>query len=136
LTVAQSSSDNTAHEYGDAGLQRVGGTSRRKEIPGLHEELEMNRQKVLRLLEAHKEDLSRRFGVTDMALFGSSARDTARADSDIDILVSFDGPATSARYFGAQFYLEDLLGRPVDLVTDKALRPELRPYVEREAIHV
>jgi predicted nucleotidyltransferase len=96
----------------------------------------MNRQEVLRLLEAHKEDLSRRFGVADMALFGSSARDTARADSDIDILVSFDGPATSARYFGVLFHLEDLLDRPVDLVTDKALRPELRPYVEREAIHV
>ena len=37
---------------------------------------------------------------------------------------------------GAQFYMEDLLGRPVDLVTDKALRAELRPHVEREAIHV
>jgi predicted nucleotidyltransferase len=35
-----------------------------------------------------------------------------------------------------QFYLEDLLGRPVDLVTDKALRPELRPHIEREAISV
>ena len=35
-----------------------------------------------------------------------------------------------------QFYLEDLLGRPVDLVTDKALRAELRPYVEREAVNV
>jgi predicted nucleotidyltransferase len=54
----------------------------------------------------------------------------------VDILVAFDGPATSERYFGVQFYLEDLLGRPVDLVTDKALRPELRPYVEREAVHV
>ena len=96
----------------------------------------MNRQEVLRLLEAHKAELSQRFGVTDMALFGSTARDTARADSDIDILVSFDGPATSARYFGVQFYLEDLLGRAVDLVTDKALRRELRPYVEQEAIHV
>ena len=62
--------------------------------------------------------------------------DAARADSDIDILVSFYGPATSARYLGAQFFLEDLLGRPVDLVTDKALRPELRPLVEREAAHV
>ena len=37
---------------------------------------------------------------------------------------------------GAQFYMEDPLGRPVDLVTDKALRAELRPHVEREAIHV
>jgi predicted nucleotidyltransferase len=52
------------------------------------------------------------------------------------ILIRFDGPATSKRYFGAQFYLEDLTGLPVDLITDKALRPELRPYVEREAIHV
>jgi len=42
-------------------------------------------------------------------------------------------PATSKRYFGVQFYLEDLLGCPVDLVTEKALRPELRPYIEREA---
>jgi len=55
--------------------------------------------------------------------------------SDIDILVSFDGPASSRRYFGVQFYLEDLLECPVDLVTDKALRPELRPYVEKDAIH-
>ena len=54
----------------------------------------------------------------------------------MDILARFDGPATSERYFGAQFYIEDLLGRPVDLVTDKALRAELRPYVERDAIHV
>ena len=96
----------------------------------------MNKQEILNLLSRHKPELARRFGVLDLALFGSSARDTAREDSDIDILVSFDGPATSRRYFGVQFYLEDLLGRPVDLVSDKALRPELRPYVEREAIHV
>ena len=63
-------------------------------------------------------------------------RDAARVDSDIDILVTFDGPATSERYFGVQFFLEDLLGRPVDLVTDKALRPELRPFIEKEAVHV
>lgn len=71
-----------------------------------------------------------------MALFGSTARDCATEQSDVDVLVSFDGPATSARYFGVQFYLEDLLGCPVDLVTDKALRPELRPYVEVDAVHV
>jgi uncharacterized protein len=46
------------------------------------------------------------------------------------------GPADSARYFGLQFYLEDLLGCPVDLVTETALRPQLRPFVERDAIHV
>ncbi len=91
---------------------------------------------TLQLLADSKPELARRFGVTRLALFGSAARDTARADSDIDILVSFDGPATSDRYFGVQFFLEDLLGRPVDLVTDKALRSELRPYIEHEAQHV
>ena len=63
-------------------------------------------------------------------------RDETHADSDIDILVAFDGPATSKRYFGVQFFLEDLLNVSVDLVTEKALRPELRPYIEEEAIHV
>lgn len=96
----------------------------------------MKRDAVIELLEQHKAILMQRFGVRDLALFGSMARDKAHDDSDVDILVSFDGPATSKRYFGVQFYLEDLLGRPVDLVTDKALRPELRPYVEKEAIHV
>ena len=96
----------------------------------------MTRDDVLGALRDHKATLGRRFGVATLALFGSFARDDASADSDVDLLVRFDGPATSERYFGAQFYMEDLLGRPVDLVTDKALRVELRPYVEREAIHV
>ena len=96
----------------------------------------MSRDEILALLRAHKPVLERRFGVVDLALFGSFARDSATAGSDIDILVRFDGPATSKRYFGAQFYIEDLLGRSVDLVTDNALRRELRPYVEQEAIHV
>lgn len=74
--------------------------------------------------------------MTRLALFGSVVRDSARADSDVDILVSFDGPVTSSRYLGVQFSLEDLLGRRVDLVTDKALRPGLRPYVERGAVRV
>ncbi|MFT4100105.1 MAG: nucleotidyltransferase family protein [Burkholderiaceae bacterium] len=96
----------------------------------------MNRQQTLELLRRSKPQLQARFGVTRLALFGSAARDEARAGSDVDVLVAFDGPATSSRYFGVQFYLEDLLGRPVDLVTEKALRPELRPFVERDLADV
>ena len=87
----------------------------------------MNRQRVLRKLAALKPELEQRFGVTRLALFGSTVRDEATSRSDVDIVVSFDGPATSDRYFGVQFLLEDELGCPVDLVTDKALRSELRP---------
>lgn len=96
----------------------------------------MNRSTTLQLLTAHKNELTQRFGVSRLALFGSVARDAAQQGSDVDVLVAFDGPATSARYFGVQFYLEDLLGCPVDLVTEKALRPELRAYIEKEAVHV
>ena len=96
----------------------------------------MNRQHALEILSRSKPELQARFGVTQLALFGSTARDAATSDSDIDILVAFDGPATSKRYFGVQFYLEDLPGHPVDLVTEKALRPELRSYIERERVNV
>jgi hypothetical protein len=96
----------------------------------------MNKQQAIQTLSNSKALLSQRFGVSRLALFGSTARDTATEHSDVDILVSFDGIATSQRYFGVQFYLEDLFGCPVDLVTEKALRPELRAFVEQEAIHV
>ena len=96
----------------------------------------MTRDEVIEALRAHRETLAERFGVRSLALFGSYARGTATESSDIDILVRFDGPATSKSYFGVQFYLEDLFGRPIDLVTDKALRPRFRPYVEREAVDV
>lgn len=96
----------------------------------------MNRQHTVDLLTHSKPELQARFGVTRLALFGSTARGEAGADSDVDVLVAFDGPATSKRYFGVQFFLEDLLGCSVDLVTEKALRPELRPYIEQEKVDV
>ena len=96
----------------------------------------LSRDEVLSLLRAHKTVLVERFGVVTLAVFGSTVRGEATQDSDIDILVRFDGPATSKRYFGLQFYLEDLLKHPVDLVTHKALRDELRPHVEAEAVDV
>jgi uncharacterized protein len=96
----------------------------------------MNRARTLELLSQSKPELMERYGVTRLALFGSTARDTMRTTSDIDILVAFDGPATSHRYFGVQFYLEDLFGCPVDLVTETALRKELRPFIEQEAVNV
>ncbi|MBK8120652.1 MAG: nucleotidyltransferase family protein [Sulfuritalea sp.] len=70
-----------------------------------------------------------------MALFGSVARSEHTAASDVDVLVRFHNPATLRGYFSVQTMLESMLGREVDLVTDKALRPELRSYVERDAIH-
>lgn len=97
----------------------------------------MNRSRAIELLRESKSTLSSRYGVTRLALFGSTtARGAAREDSDVDVLVAFDGPATSQQYFGVQFYLEDWFGHPVDLVTEKALRRRLRPFIEKEAVVV
>jgi predicted nucleotidyltransferase len=96
----------------------------------------MKRQQTLDILTKLKPYLEKRFGVTRLALFGSTVRDEAQESSDIDIIVAFDGPATSEKYFGVQFLLEDELGYPVDLVTEKAMRAELRPFIEREAVNV
>jgi predicted nucleotidyltransferase len=67
-------------------------------------------------LAARKEDLTR-IGIKSMAIFGSVARDEARPDRDVNILVEFQGPATFNGYMCLKFFLEELLGRPVDLVT-------------------
>ena len=96
----------------------------------------MNRDEALAVLTKLKPQLQKQFGLSELALFGSAARDELRPDSDIDVLVKFDAVASSMRYFGVQFAIEDAMGMPVDLVTENALRRELRPYVERERIRV
>ena len=96
----------------------------------------MGRDEVLGLLREHKVTLAQRFGVVYLRLYGSFACDQAAGDSDVDVLVRFDAPPDWRRYFGAQAYLEDLLGRPVDLATEQELRAEIRPHVERDLIDV
>ena len=96
----------------------------------------MGREEVLGLLRMHKKTLVQRFGMVEVKLYGSFARNQVEDDSDVDILVRFDVPPDWRRYFGAQAYLEDLLGRPVDMAIDQELRAEVRPYVERELIDV
>src|SRR5450759_2349941 len=88
------------------------------------------REEVLKTVQARVPELSR-FGVRSLSLFGSVARDEASEASDVDFLVDFEGQATFKRYMDLKFFLEDLLGMHVDLVTNAALRPRVRPNVER-----
>ena len=95
----------------------------------------MQRERIIETIRSHADELPR-FDVQSLLLFGSVARDEAHEQSDVDLLVSFRGAATFGHYMGLKLFLEDLLGRRVDLVTKRALRHELRERVEREAIHV
>jgi uncharacterized protein len=96
----------------------------------------MNRAMILTLLNQHRDEFLNRFGAKHLALFGSAARDELRDDSDIDVLVEFDGPATFDGYMDLKFYLEALVARPVDLVTRDAVKPRMRPIIERDLIDV
>jgi uncharacterized protein len=96
----------------------------------------INRPNFLRRLRDQTEQLRLLFGVRELAVFGSVARDEAHSASDVDMLVSFDGRADFDRFMGLKIFLEDLLQTRVDLVTRQALRPELRKRIESEAIRV
>ncbi|XGW00521.1 MAG: nucleotidyltransferase family protein [Leptolyngbya sp. BL-A-14] len=95
----------------------------------------MRRDEILSILKQHQTTL-KQLGVRSLALFGSVARDEATSASDVDILVELDPPITFDRYMDVKFYLEDHLGSNVDLVSWKALKPQIRAVVEQEAIHV
>ncbi|MBF0135308.1 MAG: nucleotidyltransferase family protein [Magnetococcus sp. DMHC-1] len=96
----------------------------------------MNRQEVLDLLTAHKEEMIRLFGVKHLALFGSTARGDTRPDSDVDLLVEFDGSTTVKGYFGVLDYLEQLLGVRVDLATHAMIKPWLWAHIKKDLLHV
>jgi len=95
----------------------------------------MNRQQVIETLDKLKPYLVKRYGVMRLVLFDSAVCDETSSGSDMEIIVSFNGPATSEKFFGVLFCLEDALGHPIDLVTEKAVRVELLPFIEQESIN-
>ena len=93
----------------------------------------MKRSHALAILQTHRHSLQA-LGVQSLELFGSVARDEARPDSDVDLLVEFAIEATLFDLFRVQHYLEDILGCQVDLGTKAALKQHLREPVTKEAI--
>jgi predicted nucleotidyltransferase len=96
----------------------------------------VNKETVLTKLTGCIGDIRKRFSVKNLAIFGSIARDEAADSSDVDVLVVFDRKGSFDLFMDLKFYLEKLLGTQVDLVTDKALRPQVRRAIEHELIHV
>jgi hypothetical protein len=96
----------------------------------------MNADETVRLLSERMTDIRQQFGVRELAIFGSVARNEARTDSDVDLLVTFAGRPNFDDFMGLKLYLEELFGVRVDLATAGALRQEIRSSVERELVHV
>lgn len=96
----------------------------------------MNRAEILEKLDQHRGEFLARFGAKHLSLFGSAARDELREESDVDVLVEFEQAATYDGYFGLKEYLESIFGRPVDLVTEKGLKPRACKHVEKDLTRV
>lgn len=80
----------------------------------------------------HRREI-RQYGVNRIGFFGSYPRGEQRADSDLDLLVDFDPEKLSFdSYMDLTFFLEDLLGVKVDLLTAEQISPHIMPYIQRE----
>mgnify|MGYP001172919113 CR=1 FL=1 len=85
----------------------------------------LTKEEVLRRLRAERPYLAQKFGVTKLALYGSFARDAQTEKSDVDVLVALTRPL-GLEFIALSYYLEDVVGRPVDLTTFDALDEGLK----------
>ncbi len=95
----------------------------------------MTRRTVISRIRKHRAQLAK-LGVKSLSIFGSVARGEERADSDVDILVEFEGRTTFDRFMDTKFYLEELLDCKVDLVVPQAIKPRMKPHVMQDLVHV
>ena len=91
------------------------------------------REKILRTLRRERLRLSARYPIRRLALFGSWARGAASCSSDVDKLVEVDA-SIGLRFVDLAAELEKALGRRVDLVSRRAIKPELWTLMEHELI--
>jgi len=94
----------------------------------------MNKIEILHFLKKNKQLLMQRFNINTIALAGSFARDEATENSDIDIIVNM--PSSFRNFFNLKYYLEEHLGRPVDLGLEKNLRSFIKKQMKDEMIYV
>jgi len=96
-----------------------------------------NKEILLQCLTSHRQKI-RSFGVKELGLFGSFVRNTAiHTDSDVDLLVEFEpGKKSYDNFMELAFYLEDLLGRKVELVTLQSLSKYIGPHILKEVENV
>ena len=89
----------------------------------------MDKNEILYTLQANREEL-KRFGVSRIGLFGSYAKGSSKSESDIDLIVEFEsGQKTFDNFMDLKFYLEDLFGREVDLVTKESIKPGFKENI-------
>ena len=93
-------------------------------------------EEVKRIIREHQEEIRTRFRAEVIGLFGSVARGEGGSGSDVDILVRFDEGASLFELVALGDFLEEKLGCKVDIVSDRAVKPELRESIMRDLVRV
>src|SRR5271157_4754003 len=93
-------------------------------------------KEIQELLRSHAGELHERYGITDLAVFGSVVRGETGDNSDVDILAVFDRPIGLIKLCSAENYLIALLGAEVDLIPRGDVRSELKERVYAEAVAI
>lgn len=97
----------------------------------------MTRNEIVNFLTTHKAELRQTYGVQEIALFGSYARQSAGEDSDIDIAVELDDEKkTLTNFFGLKRFLEERLGKRIDLGIKSAMKPIVRKAAQVDMLYV
>lgn len=93
-------------------------------------------EEIKEILKDHREEVSRKYKVSEIGIFGSFVRGEQKKRSDIDILVEFADIPDVFAYIDLEEYLRKLLKKKVDLVRKKAIRPELKERILKETVYV
>jgi predicted nucleotidyltransferase len=91
---------------------------------------------IKEILEKHKAEIFEKFHAAEIGVFGSYVRGEHKKESDIDILVSFSKPIGFIKFMRLEFYLSELLGKKVDLVTRESLKPHIGAFILKETQYV
>jgi len=88
------------------------------------------------IIQKHRQEIAEKYHVSEIGVFGSYLRGEQDSGSDIDILVSFEKPIGFIKFMRLEFYLSELLGKKVDLVTKDSLKPHIGSIILKEAQYV
>ena len=91
----------------------------------MHPIINNHRQEILAIAQRH--------GIANVRVFGSMSRSDARVDSDVDLLVELEAGRSGLALGGFLMDVSQLLGRKVDVVTEKSLHPKLRDKIIQQA---
>ncbi len=93
-------------------------------------------KEIKEILEKHKKEVSRKYKVSEIGIFGSFVHGVQKKKSDIDILVEFEELPDIYMYIDLGDYLRKILKRKVDLIRKEAIRPELKKKILKETVYV